>query len=235
MKDTIIVTGGTKGIGRAIINLFVDKGFEVVTCARSKADLELLRERIALEHNGARIHVMDCDLSQKKEIDSFVSYCQSHAANLKILVNNAGMFIPGQIHSEPEGTYEKIMATNVTSVYHISRGLINNLIANQGHLFNICSTASIVPYVNGGSYCISKYALLAMTRILREEMKDKHVRVTAVLPGATYTSSWEGTGHSEDRFIKPADVAHAIWASYAVSPQTVIEELLIRPQLGDIE
>jgi short-subunit dehydrogenase len=115
------------------------------------------------------------------------------------------------------------------------RGFAEGMIKNKsGHIFNICSTASITPYVNGGAYCISKYALYGMTKVLREEMKPHGIRVTAVLPGATFTSSWEGVELPSERFIKAEDVAKAIWDIYCLSNGTVVEEILIRPQLGDI-
>jgi NAD(P)-dependent dehydrogenase (short-subunit alcohol dehydrogenase family) len=91
-----------------------------------------------------------------------------------------------------------------------------------------------MPYANGGSYCISKYALLGMTKVLREEMKEHGVRVTAIMPGATLTTSWEGTELPEDRFMNAEDVAHAVWGAYALSERSVVEEIVIRPQLGDI-
>ncbi len=98
----------------------------------------------------------------------------------------------------------------------------------------MCSTASIIPYTNGGSYCISKFALYGMTKVLREELKEHGVRVTAVLPGATLTASWEGVDLPAERFMKPEDVAQAMFTAWSLSSQAVIEELLIRPQLGDI-
>jgi NADP-dependent 3-hydroxy acid dehydrogenase YdfG len=104
----------------------------------------------------------------------------------------------------------------------------------SGYVFNICSTASIKAYPNGGSYCISKFALLGMTKVLREELKEHNVKVTAILPGATLTDSWKGTDVPENRFIKPTDIAETIWNAYLLSKNTVIEEILIRPQLGDL-
>jgi short-subunit dehydrogenase len=91
-----------------------------------------------------------------------------------------------------------------------------------------------MPYINGGSYCISKFALLGMTKVLREEMKEHGVRVTAILPGATLTASWEGANLPPERFMKPDDVAEAILTAYKMSDRSVVEELVIRPQLGDI-
>ena len=127
------------------------------------------------------------------------------------------------------------MNTNVASAYHLTRGLVGEMISRrQGHIFMMCSTASITPYTNGGSYCISKFALLGMSRVLREELKPHDVKVTAILPGATLTASWEGTDLPEDRFLKPGDVADSAWAAYTLSKSAVVEEILIRPQLGDL-
>ena len=149
-------------------------------------------------------------------------------------MNNAGAFIPGKISEEEEGDFEKMIDTNLSSAYHITRSLISLAKNSKAHIFNMCSTASIMPYVNGGSYCISKYALLGMTKVLREEMKPFGVKVTAILPGATLTTSWEGSDLPEDRFMKADDVAHAVWGAYAMSDHSVVEEIIIRPQLGDI-
>ena len=127
------------------------------------------------------------------------------------------------------------METNVYSAYHLTRGVIGAMMDNKkGHIFTICSTASIIAYPNGGSYCISKFALYGMTKVLREEMKPHNIKVTAVLPGATFTDSWQGTDLPEDRFIASKDVADAIWSAYCLSPRAVLEEILIRPQLGDL-
>ncbi|MCF6361526.1 MAG: SDR family oxidoreductase [Cyclobacteriaceae bacterium] len=234
MKSSIVVTGGTKGIGRAIINLFADKGFDIITCSRSEADLEVLAAEINAKYPKIAINSMVADLSKKEEAFIFSDFVKSTVRELKVLVNNSGAFVPGAITEEKDGDFENMINTNLSSAYHITRNLISSVKMAKGHIFNMCSTASIMPYVNGGSYCISKYALLGMTKVLREEMKPFDVRVTAIMPGATYTTSWEGSDLPEDRFMKADDVAHAIWGAYAMSPRSVVEEILIRPQLGDI-
>jgi short-subunit dehydrogenase len=98
----------------------------------------------------------------------------------------------------------------------------------------MCSIASIKAYPNGGSYAISKFALLGFSKVLREELKDKGIRVTAILPGATRTSSWDGVDLPDERFMKSEDVAETIFSAYSLSKRSVVEEILIRPQLGDI-
>ena len=165
----------------------------------------------------------------------FAEFFKNIGRKVDVLVNNTGFFAPGQVHNEEEGILEKMIETNLYSAYHLTRSLVTDMMDNQdGYIFNICSTASIMPYVNGGSYCISKYALYGMTKVLREEMKIHNVRVTAILPGPTLTASWDGVNLPPDRFIKSEDVAEAIFGAYSLSKQSVIEEILIRPQLGDL-
>lgn len=234
MGKLLVVTGGTKGIGRAIVYKFAAEGFDIITCARNKQDLSGLEKDIRAKFKVS-IFAFSADLSQKEDTNSFIAFIKKNAGQVDILINNTGIFIPGQIHNEEEGLMEKTMEVNLYSAYHLTRGILGDMMQRKsGHIFTICSTASITPYVNGGSYCISKYALLGMTKVLREEMKEHNIKVTAVLPGATLTASWEGTNLPPERFIKPEDVAGLIFAAWLLSPNTVMEELLIRPQLGDI-
>jgi short-subunit dehydrogenase len=153
----------------------------------------------------------------------------------EILINNAGVFTPGMIDEEADGALEMMINTNLYSAYHLTRAVLPQMKAvKKGYIFNICSIASLTAYANGGSYSISKFALYGMTKVLREELKKDNIKVTAVLPGATFTSSWEGVDLPEERFIKSEDVADLIWATYSLSDRTVVEDLLIRPQLGDL-
>lgn len=235
MNPIIIITGGTKGIGKAIITTFMANGFDVITCARNEQDLLVLQAEMQLKFPTSKLLYKAADLSIRKEVDDFSNYIHEQTSSVAILVNNTGVFIPGQIHNEAAGTLEKTMETNVYSAYHLTRAIVPGMMERKsGHIFTICSTASITAYPNGGSYCISKYALLGMTKVLREEMKPHGIRVTAVLPGATLTDSWRGTDLPEDRFIDPLDVSESIYAAYNLSKRAVIEEILIRPQLGDL-
>ena len=234
MNKLIVVTGGTKGIGRAIIEKFASGGFDVITCSRQEQDLKILKEEMEKAY-GVNLAYTVSDLSNKKETLEFINFVRSFNREVDVLVNNAGYFIPGQVHTEEDGALESMINTNLYSAYHISRGLIHKMKERkQGDIFNICSIASIIAYPNGGSYTITKFALLGMTKVLREEMKNNGVRVTAVLPGATLTASWEGVNLPEERFMKPEDVAEAVWSAHHLSKNSVVEEIIIRPQLGDI-
>ncbi|HRB92355.1 MAG TPA: SDR family NAD(P)-dependent oxidoreductase, partial [Chitinophagales bacterium] len=87
---------------------------------------------------------------------------------------------------------------------------------------------------NGGSYSISKFALLGFSKTLREELKSYNIKVTSILPGATLTDSWAGVDLPETRFSKAEDIADLVYAITQLSALSVVEELVIRPQLGDI-
>lgn len=229
MSKTVVVTGGTKGIGKAIIEKFAAEGFSIITCSRNESDLERLSSEIS---NHVSYQVVDmCD---KAAVLGFGKWIKDQHGKIDVLVNNAGLFIPGEIHTEDDGVVEQMINTNLYSAYHLTRSLINEVVAAKGHIFNMCSTASFVPYVNGGSYCISKFALLGFSKVLREEMKNKGVRVTSIMPGATMSASWEGVDLPEERFMKASDVAEAIFNAYNMSDRTVIEEIIMRPQLGDL-
>ena len=234
MNRTIIVTGGSKGIGRAIIEKAALNGFDIITCSRNEADLVALKEDIEGKAE-CRLFYLPADMSDKEDVREFARFAKGTGGKIEILVNNAGLFIPGQVHDEEDGVLEKMIQTNLYSAYHLTRAILPDMLENGGgHIFNMCSTASIMPYINGGSYCISKFALLGFSKVLREEMKDKNIRVTSILPGATFTASWEGADLPESRFMPAEDVADALWSAYELSDRTVMEEIILRPMLGDI-
>lgn len=234
MPKSIVVTGGTKGIGKAIIERFAQEGFDIATCARNENDLKQLRSDLETTYPEIKVLATVADLSQKADVDKFVQEVKAFAVP-DVLVNNTGVFLPGSILDEPAGNFELMMHTNLFSAYHLIRALVPGMVERQsGHVFSMGSIAGITAYANGGSYAISKWAMLGMTKCLREELKAEQVKVTSILPGATYTASWEGVDLPVERFMKSEDVAESVWAAYNLSPQSVVEELVIRPQLGDI-
>lgn len=230
-----MVTGGTKGIGRAIVEKFASCGFDVATCARSKDDLQRLKDDLEMQFKGVKIYVRGTDTRDKNQIRAFRDFVLALARPIDILVNNSGYFEPGEISTEPDGTLEKMIDANLYSAYYTTRGFINSMKERKhGHIFNMCSIASIKAYHNGGSYAISKFALLGFSKCLREELMTYNIRVTAVLPGATKTASWEGVDLPDARFMKSEDVAEAVYSAHMLSERSVVEEILIRPQLGDL-
>lgn len=235
MQRYILVTGGTKGIGRAIIEQFAKEGFHIITCSRNENDLQKLKLDIEQNYTFSKVFYQEADLSDRGSLQQFCKYVEKLGVQVDVLVNNSGLFIPGKVTEESDEALPFMINTNLYSAYYMTKALAPAMISRRsGHIFNMCSTASITPYINGGSYCISKYAMYGMSKVLREEMKEHNVRVTAILPGATLTASWEGVDLPPERFVKAEDVAMAVWGAYTLSENSVVEELLIRPQLGDL-
>lgn len=233
MNKLIAVSGGTKGIGRAIIERFAAAGFDVITCSRNEQDLQQLKENI--EGKSTRLFYVVADMSTRSGVKTFSEAILKLNRPVDVLVNNSGYFEPGQITEEPEGVLEKMMESNVYSAYHLTRSIVPEMKkVKKGHIFSICSVASLIAYPNGGSYSITKFAMLGFSKVLREELKEFGTRVTAVIAGATRTASWDGVDLPDERFMRPEDIAEAIFGAYTLSDRTVVEELILRPQLGDI-
>ncbi|MFN8354367.1 MAG: SDR family oxidoreductase [Spirosomataceae bacterium] len=235
MNKLMVVSGGTKGIGRAIIEKFASQGFDIITCARNSTDLEALVKTFFTKLPDISLLTFTADLSNKTDRKAFIDFIHQQNRPVDVLVNNTGVFLPGQIHNEPEGTLETMIETNLYSAYDLTRGVIGGMMSQRsGYIINVCSTASIMAYPNGGSYGISKFALLGMSKTLREEMKSYGVKVTAILPGATFTDSWAGVELPQSRFMHVNDIAELLYACYKLSPSAVVEEILMRPMEGDI-
>jgi NADP-dependent 3-hydroxy acid dehydrogenase YdfG len=231
----IVVSGSSKGIGRAIALKFALAGYQVAVSARGAEALISLEEELKKSNPTANHLIFRGDMSVKADVVAFAELVKNNWQTVDILVNNAGIFIPGSIYNEPEGNLEKMMSTNLYSAYHLSRLILPLMMERKtGFVFNICSIASFTAYPNGGSYAISKFALLGFSKCLREEMKPHGIRVCAVMPGATLTDSWSGVNIPEERFIPSADIAEIVFAAAQLSPRTVVEDIIIRPQLGDI-
>ena len=233
----IVITGGSKGLGKAIANEFAaDKqGHHIFLCARTKEELEKTGEELKTNFPAAHVYTKTCNVADKKELNEFVNWIMSLTGRVDILVNNAGIYLPGSAYGENDGALESLMEINVYSAYHLTRLLLPKMIeVKSGHIFNICSIASLNAYPNGGAYGISKFALYGFSKNLREEMKPHGIKVTHVLPGAAYTDSWSRSGIDPKRIMEAADIAKMIYVAAQLSPQACVEDIIIRPQLGDL-
>lgn len=232
---TAVISGATKGLGRAIAEIFAQNGFDLCVCARTKADLTAMEEDWATRFPQQKLYTYPVDMSKRSAVQAFGAFVCETFPKLDVLVNNAGVFLPGKISEEPEGVLESQLETNLYSAYHLTRAVLPVMLPQRsGHIFNMCSIASFMAYPNGGSYSISKFALLGFTKVLREEMKPRGLKVTAIMPGAAWSDSWAGVDLPYERLMQASDVAKAIWGCYDMSDSAVVEELVLRPQLGDL-
>ena len=230
----IIITGASKGLGKAIAEKYAEAGHALFVCSRNEVDLYKMMEELLTKFPQCTIKARPVDMSNKQEVLNFGNWCLSFGVP-DIVVNNAGQFLPGSVYNEAEGFLEKMMQVNLYSAYHLTRLLLPKMMeAKRGHIFNMCSIASLKAYANGGAYSISKFALAGFSKNLREEMKPHNIKVTSVYPGAAYTDSWIGSGVDPKRIMEAEDVAAMVYAASQLSPQACVEDIILRPQLGDL-
>jgi len=230
----VVITGANKGIGKAIAIKFASCGYNLFLCARNLQQLNDTALEIQSAFPFVKIKVRSVDLSQKNETFAFADWCLQHATP-DILVNNAGVYVPGNTIDEPEDSMELMMNTNFFSAYHLTRRLVPAMIKNgSGHIFNMCSIASLQAYDGGGGYSISKFALNGFSQNLRHELRSRGIKVTAIFPGAVLTDSWSNFDNSNNRIMKTDDIASMVLAVSKLSPAAVVEEIVLRPQLGDL-
>ncbi len=235
----VVITGASRGLGKAIAGRFAANGHHLFLCSRSGHALYKAMEELMNKYPDVIIKAKPFDLAVADNAKAFGQWALAETAraggSVDVLVNNAGQFLPGSIYHEEEGVLEAMIGVNLYSAYHLSRVLLPKMMEQRsGHIFNLCSIASLQAYPNGGSYSISKFALAGFSKNLREEMKPYGVKVTAVYPGAAYTDSWAGSGVDPKRMMEAEDVADMIFAASQLSAQATVEDIVLRPQLGDL-
>ena len=230
----VLITGASRGIGKELALHFAKEGASLFLCSRDMGKTIQWQQEL-MEKYKIKVVSFNVDLGDAEETKAFGVQLLDAVEHIDILINNAGVYEPGSIHNEPEGQLEKMIAVNLYSAYHLTRVVVPRMIERKsGHIFNMSSIAALKAYPNGGSYSISKFALTGFSKNLREELLEHGIKVTTVYPGATMTSSWDGSGIDPNRIMESSDIAKMIVAASKLSPQACVEDMVIRPILGDL-
>ncbi len=231
----IVITGASRGLGFSMAESFAAEGHDLYLTAHYEVSLYNALESLMSRFPNQHIKARPFDLGLKQSAIDFGRWVLDQGVEPDILINNAGTFEPGRICDEPDGQLENMLNVNLISAYHLTRVLLPSMMKRKsGHIFNICSIAALQAYPNGGSYSISKFALAGFSKNLREELKPYSIKVTSIYPGAVYTDSWAGSGVDPGRIMKSSDIADTIVQISKLSPQALVEELVIRPLAGDL-
>ncbi|WP_316812080.1 SDR family oxidoreductase [Pedobacter heparinus] len=223
-----IITGATRGIGKAIALKLAEHGYNLAIGARNSQELESFAEE--LKYTGARVLALKADFSVKEEAYAFCEAVQEQFGNADVLVNNAGTYLPGLLLDETDDKLELQLDLNLKAAYYLAKYFGKIMREQQsGHIFNICSIASKEVVENGGSYSVTKSALLSLNDVLRQELSKYNVKVTAILPGSTLTSSWEGTTIPAERFVQPEDIASTLYTILNLSKGVNVDEIILKP------
>lgn len=225
-----IVTGATKGIGRALVFHLAAANYNIAFCSRDAGQVNTLNAELSKEYPTQRFFGLKADMGKPGDVKNFAEFANENLGFADVLINNAGLYIPSEIMKEEETCLEQHMQVNVFAPHYLSKFFAGRmLIAGKGHIVNICSVASLEPVLRAGSYSISKSALLGLTKTLREELGSSGIKVTAILPGSTLTDSWSGTSLPSEWFISADDIAKTIINCLQLSSGANIDEIVIRP------
>ncbi len=229
-----VVTGASQGIGRAIAEAFAQEPkAHIALVARNEE--KLTQVAAACTALGAVAAVFPCDVTDEDAVASMAQAVIEKWGAPDVLVNNAGVFQPGSLLETTLASFRQQVDVNLISAFSVTQRFLKPMLdRDKGAIFYMASVAALKAYPGGAAYCAAKHGLLGLARSVREETRSTGIRVTTLLPGATLTPSWDGVELPEERFMPATDIAKAVLDIYHMSDRTVVEEVILRPQLGDI-
>ncbi len=222
-----LVTGGSRGVGRAIAHRLAMLGASVAICGRDRAALE--RVAAELEKLGARAFFHITDVTDAKQVSALVAEADAALGSINILVNNAGIGLFGPAHEKTEADWDRVVNTNLKGVFLVSRAAVPWMIRRgSGDIINISSLAGRNTFAGGGIYCASKWGLMGLSGCMMEDLREHGIRVSVVCPGSVATE-FSGSGpKNPGKALRPDDVAHAVEAIVTQRPGSVLSEIHLR-------
>lgn len=223
-----LVTGASRGIGRAIALRLAELGAAIAICARDKSALAAVESE--LKTLGVPVHSQITDVTHSGEVASLVNSTEAALAPISILVNNAGIGLFGPAHEKSEAEWDRVLNTNLKSVFLVSRAVAPSMIRRGGgDIVNISSLAGRNAFAGGGIYCASKWGLQGLSACMAEDLREHGIRVSVVCPGSVATG-FSGRGPKDPfKALTPADVAHAVAMIVTQGPQSFVSEVQLRP------
>jgi NAD(P)-dependent dehydrogenase (short-subunit alcohol dehydrogenase family) len=223
-----LVTGGSRGIGLAIAQRLATLGASVAICGRDRAALE--KSAKSIESSGAKAFFQATDVTRANDVQALVAKTEAALGPVDILVNNAGIGLFGPTHEKTEGDWDRVLDTNLKSVFLVTRAVAPSMIRRgSGDIINISSLAGKNTFAGGGIYCASKWGLMGLTGCLAEDLREHGVRVSVICPGSVATE-FSGRGSKDpSKVLSADDVAHAVEAIVTQAPGSFLSEMHVRP------
>ena len=231
----ILITGASQGIGAAIAKNFAKevKGVRLALVARNVTGLQTTAKACA--KLGAKAGVYECDVSNAESVALMAGAVIRSFGPVDVLINNAGAFTMAPFVDTKVDEFDRMIAVNLRSAFLVTQAFLPAMLKRKrGDIFFLSSIAGLGAYPNAAAYCAAKFGVTGLAKVLRAETKDHGVRVCCVHPGATWSPSWEQSGVKPERIMPAEDIARAILDVFRLSRRTVVEEIVLRPQLGDV-
>lgn len=227
------MTGASRGIGREIALGFArETNHPLILVARTEKDLQQTKS-ICQDAGADKICLVPCDLSAPKAVADITLPANIPAPG--ILINNAGSYLLKPLQKTSYNEYINQIKSNLFSAVHIVERFLTDLKKlDRGLIINICSSGALEGLADSGAYASSKHALLGYSRSLRQELLDTRIGVSALNLGQTQSTSWEGSDVDPEKLIDPKDVARLLVSLTELSPRSVLEEIIMKPQHGRV-
>jgi NAD(P)-dependent dehydrogenase (short-subunit alcohol dehydrogenase family) len=224
----VLVTGGSRGIGRAIALRLASLGASVAVCGRDPEALAVTVNQ--LEKLGGRVFSRIADVTQSSDVTSLVERVEAALGPISVLVNNAGIGLFGPAHEKTEADWDRVLNTNLKSVFLVSRAVAPSMIRRRGgDIVNISSLAGRNSFAGGGIYCASKWGVQGLSACMAEDLREHGIRVSVVCPGSVATDFSGRSSKDPSRALRPEDVAHAVAMIVTQGPQSFVSEVQLRP------
>jgi len=223
-----LVSGGSRGIGLAIAQQLAILGASISICGRDRTALE--DSARALAKLGVPVHSQIADVTKPLEIADLVAKTEAALGPITILVNNAGIGLFGPVHDKSEADWDRVLDTNLKSVFLVSRAVVPSMIRRgSGDIINISSLAAKNTFAGGGVYCASKWGVLGLSGCMAEDLREHGIRVSVICPGSVATEFSSRGAKDPAKVLRPGDVAHAVKAIVMQGPQSFLSEIHLRP------
>jgi len=223
-----LVTGGSRGIGLAIAQQLATLGASISICGRDRTALE--DSARVLAKLGVPVHSQIADATNPVEIADLVAKTAAALGPITILVNNAGIGLFGPAHEKSEADWDRVLDTNLKSVFLVSRAVAPSMISRgSGDIINISSLAGKNTFAGGGIYCASKWGVVGLSGCMAEDLREHGIRVSVICPGSVATEFSSRGAKDPSKVLRPEDVAHAVKAIVTQAPQSFLSEIHLRP------
>jgi NAD(P)-dependent dehydrogenase (short-subunit alcohol dehydrogenase family) len=228
----ILVTGGGRGIGRAIALRFARAGAFVAVAARTRRELDEVAGEV--ERAGGTGLAVEMDVSAQGSVERGVARVVAATQGaLDVLVNNAGVFSIQPFDELTPEVWQRTLATNLSGPFHVTRCALAALErGTRAHVFNVSSIAGRQAFPGNVAYCTTKYGLRGFGDALRLDLAPRGIRVSTIYPSATDTSIFDGVPGDWDRsrMYAPEDVAEVVWRAHAAPPEVDVADLVLAPR-----
>jgi NAD(P)-dependent dehydrogenase (short-subunit alcohol dehydrogenase family) len=234
-SPVVLITGASQGIGAAIAGVFANEeaGVRLALVARNERNLRAVARACA--RSGATAEVFPCDVSDEAAVAALARAVKKRFGAPDVLINNAGQFFAAPLERTSAADFDRMLSANLRSVFLVSKAFLPAMARRgRGDIFNMSSVAGLTAFAGDSAYCAAKFGVTGLSKVMRAEYKDKGVRVCCVHPGSTVSPSWKGSRVRAGRLMPAGDVARAFLDIYRLSRRTVVEEIVLRPQRGDI-